>query len=672
MKNRIFSLGLYKDALKQTRIFGILALTASLFMAIFIPITQTFNAPISKTVVTLSDISLVLYVLPYIITPILCIILFGFMNKRNASDFYHSIAIRRSGIYFSFVAAILTWIIIILTATLIAGISVHLIISKYFIINYAQIFLDAFGILSSSLFALFVIISAMSLTGNPFTNVILSGLILFLPDLLLSLISSVILNNIPIMSSEITWERFLPSGFNIMCTLNSSNNGITAIFDSTAQNLYTLGLSAILCIVALLLFKKRKSETASYPLQSRVLASAFRILCSFTVTIFAACIIFDQNYNCYNYFDSSQIYVAVIIYILAVIVYFACELIMTKSFKTFKRIIPALSIVFILNALLIAVMAGVYNYNLSFVPSSDEIDYIRIPANLDYNLSLNSLLDQKAQDIKLCDDDLNKLISKALKDDVEDIKNNSYFESDTDIYYTADISKKIIISVNGIEHTRIIKFNDAENSLITEYLRNNDEYRRVYQTLPDPSKVSVSFCHNLKNEDAIRIYEIMREEVSELDFEKWYNISNGHEGYAISYDIGLTFQDGSKLRHFTLPIYLDLKRSATEYIKCSYDNESSDRILNCDLDEIDEVTVISYNGNELYNFFFLTNNDPNEQEAFNEFLGELEPADKLNDDSTIIEVMINTVKSDSYGEWTESISSYFCYNGDINDLKKKY
>lgn len=672
MKNKIFSLGLYKDALKQTRIFGILALTASLFMAIFIPITETFNAPINKTVVTLSDISLVLYVLPYIITPILCIILFGFMNKRNASDFYHSIAIRRSGIYFSFVAAIITWIVIILTATLIAGISVHLIISKYFIINYAQIFLDALGILSSSLFSLFVIISAMSLTGNPFTNVILSGLILFLPDLLLSLISSVILNNIPIMSSEITWERFLPSGFNIMCTLNSSNNGITAIFDSTAQNLYTLGLSAILCIVALLLFKKRKSETASYPLQSRVLASAFRILCSFTVTIFAACIIFDQKYNCYNYFDSSQIYVAVIIYIVAVIVYFACELIMTKSFKTFKRIIPALSIVFILNAILIAAMAGVYNYNLSFVPSSDEIDYIRIPANSDYYMSLNGLLDQKAQEIKVSDDNLNKLISEALKEDVEDIKNNSYFESDTDIYYTADMSKKIIISVNGIEHTRIIKLSNSENSLIAEYLRNNDEYRKAYQSLPDPSKVSVSYCYELENEEAIRIYEIMREEAAELDFEKWYNIINGHEGYAISYNIGLAVRDGSKMRDFTLPVYLELKRSATEYIKYTYDSESSDRILNCDFGEINDVTVIAHDGNEMYNFFFLTNNDPNEQEIFKSFLSELEPADKLKEDSTVIEVIINTVKSDGYGEWTESTSAYFCYNGDINDLKKKY
>lgn len=74
-----------------------------------------------------------------VFAPVMMLYLFSFLNKRNSSDFYHSLPNTRLSLFFSFFAAVMTWVIaasVISSLTAVAG---HLLLSQYCSINFTSV-----------------------------------------------------------------------------------------------------------------------------------------------------------------------------------------------------------------------------------------------------------------------------------------------------------------------------------------------------------------------------------------------------------------------------------------------------------------------------------------------------------------------------------------------------
>ena len=665
MKHRIFNRSLYLDALKQTRIFTVLCVTVLLFITLAAPIDTIINYPARQTV-AFENFAPVLITLPYAVTPVLCVILFGFMNKRKSSDFYHSIADNRISLYLSLFSAVITVIAGIILITVIPSLLLHCLYKKIFIINLKSILINIFGIFSSSLYCAAIVTIAMSLTGTLLTNIAVSGILLFLPDLIVAATTSTVCQSIPVLRNQDIFGKYMPVGFNIPSFILFGSGNWIEIFEDLSKNITTFIISVPLIIISVLVFKTRKSEGAGYPTQNRHLQSAFRIICAFIVSFFATILIFDSIITDNVY--SERIYYLILIYIAAVLVYFIAELITTK-FKNLIRIIPGLSIVVLLNIVLLGTLYGAYNITLSFTPKADEIDYIRFTNNY-YGDDLKSYYTKKTESIKINNDEINKLIAECLNNDINEIKSNTYYSDySSDYYYEV---MPVIISVNGKERIRQIKITESELSYISNELKNNAEYRKVYSSIPALNAFTgITYYADIKNiKDAERIYNLMRKEVSELDFETWYTMVNGTGGTALDEGFTISTVVDSQSIDIFIPFYIELKESTLEYIKLTSTKEEQNKILNAadNIENLDYLRAELFIGTNTYYFEFVPDQNDEGNEKILEFISDLSPTIDLEEDTPIIAVYADFLVANRYGGYWDTVASYFNYTGDTDKL----
>lgn len=76
--------------------------------------------------------------------------------------------------------------------------------------------------------------------------------------------------------------------------------------------------------------------------------------------------------------DADDVFLYLVLYLAAVLVYLIYELITTRKWRNLVRSLPALGILALCNLGLIGGMVGAYNSVLSFHPSPDAIEYVRL------------------------------------------------------------------------------------------------------------------------------------------------------------------------------------------------------------------------------------------------------------------------------------------------------
>ena len=152
LNNRnIFSVKLFWQSFLQLKIIGIIS-TAIMICITALPIIMdgiyinnmikaNKNAVASGVAIAnnsfdytsiVSPVSSASYLLIVIalITPILCLYAWFFLNKRSTSDFYHSLSYKRQNLFLSRFAAITAWQIIIMLSTYVTGFISYHIFSK--------------------------------------------------------------------------------------------------------------------------------------------------------------------------------------------------------------------------------------------------------------------------------------------------------------------------------------------------------------------------------------------------------------------------------------------------------------------------------------------------------------------------------------------------------------
>lgn len=513
MKN-IFNFNLFKESFKQLRVVGIIFTAVFGIMGILSPLENYFEYKASITneyyyspqtfVYSALDTTLFMYLVFVLAAPIITLITFSFLTKRNSSDFYHSIPHKRSTIYGSYICAITAWLSIITFVPTILMSTLYKMFSSYISINIQQIFIASVNTFICSLFVIAAISIACSLTGTILNNIIISGIIIFLPRILMAVICSIIDSSIPFLLQFDAIPLFMPSTNMVFGSLlyvvgDSSYCNITAFGGYT---IYTLAVTLIYLVIALLLFIHRKSEVAGNSSASTKVQSFARLCIGFIITLPIIEYFYSRFVADYEEYYNSTFFIIVDIAI-SFIAMFIYEFVSTKKIK--KAIFSFMSapVVLVADALFVGILIGLYNISIDYTPATSNVDYITINTQDDFDYFSNKL-----STVNITDKELISLLSNQYKDNVEAFKSNKEKPG-----YT---NNQIVVSFNeGIKtRTRIIFLSPKNFEAFSQLLIANSDVASVYTDYPDINSGNIAvYSQYLDAAKSKKVYDTLVKEI---------------------------------------------------------------------------------------------------------------------------------------------------------------
>ncbi len=543
---RPFDFRLFLEGIRQLRTLGIVMCIIFSLEAILVPISKaidnlsTLNYGGTIQVVTTSpyDFHGMLVLVFLLIAPILTLSVFSFLNKRNTSDFYHSIPYTRVCLYFSFFAAVMAWIVVISFGSTLISLLTQTFFPRFFRPMTVNYFMFAFSVVIASFLSAAVTLLSMTMTGTTFSNVIITGLILFAPRILVMILSEALDSLLPIIPDGALLD-FVSSSDNIVMTFIFNflilSDSPEEIFYSWKAVAYTGILAAAALAVGAILFRLRKSETATQPAPNRKVQSVFRIaltsvFCAIPLGEFLSFLVTGHGD-----FDFSF----VVFYIIAIVLYCLYELISTKKWKNVLKALPGLLVVALVNAVMLFGMYLVYLNQLNFAPDAEELKSVSVytkKSEYNYGISLKQYYDLMSDDLELTDPEILKIAADALKENTDVLrasndgtirdkyKKNNYY------HYFLDTGKTYLPFTLEYrtafgEKKRIVYIAEEQYGILAKALSENKAYRIHYSELPDAYYLRLEWGFTtdpLTDRDLDDLYSVMKYEIAQKDFSEWY------------------------------------------------------------------------------------------------------------------------------------------------------
>lgn len=558
MKKNIFSFKLYKEGFRQTKILGIVLAVITVLGSALIPLMSIIeyysNIKMQEANLYISQISLeefvpLLFVFAFVAPIVMSLNIFSFMNKRNASDFYHSVPHTRKCIFISFSAVVLTWITAITAATILLNFALYSICPTT---NVTLNFLPYafFYYLAAALLVYGAISIAKAVTGTVLTNLVVTALIGLFPRFIMYIFSmalseKVIIADISSMGLLVNLQYNIPVSL-IFMPFTNTDIDMTFI----GGIVYTVVLGIIYVLIGLLLFSKRKSETAERSAPNKIMQHVFRCLITIPVSLVLPL--------CMS-LDSLSIETVILVIFISLIIYFGYELLTTKKIKNLVSAIPVLAVIVIFDILFGVTLTQAANYTLSITPEKDEIKevcVIRENNNSYYGrVKYNDIL---IGDMYMDDEQFIEYVSEQLKYTANLVKENKYYDGTRD-RVSLDIS---IRTKSGSTIKRSVLFTEAQVKYINGVYEADEIYKQKATELPEvnnESIINITLPYTFYDGNTGKgLWNIYAEEYSKLSTEeKLY-----HNG--MSYDIpeGVTGYENIKIEFYG---YHGTERFTSEY-----------------------------------------------------------------------------------------------------------
>ncbi len=527
--NRSFNLRLYAEGLRRVRalgiVFGVLTLLISLIPSIMNAVTATYKdgASFLPNVV---DIAPVLIPFAFIIAVVMIYRAFSFLNARNTSDYYHSIAHTRAGIYFSFAAAAMTWVYGIIIVNIAGTVLVYAICGTP--LNAQMILPLILNYIAMATFGAGCAAIATCLTGVWIGNIILTLIIAFLPRFLiyaLQVITEMVANlGVATLGFIFQDKTNLVTGSVINAFFGGSDYNILLLNPGAIA--YTLILGLIYIGLGYLCFSKRKSELAGRNTQSRVLQGVYRCLLAVPFLIIASILAVFSN-------SEETVFGVIIVVILALFIYLLFELLTTKKAKNLLKALPfflipiAFSILFVFGANGLAKMITLTDEDVANVESISLLDSgIYDSKSSGYLIGDNiSPTYERLKGKEIVIDD------EALVRDISEYVNLTNDRSNA-VFGSVIGSHKVSFNLkNGGKKLCIIGLN---NELIDRVAKNIAKRKDVMQTvLAKPTDDEIKLIEPLNGLDRTATYKIwqaLKEDYAAIGAEKWGQSMNGNAG----------------------------------------------------------------------------------------------------------------------------------------------
>ena len=602
---RIFDKKLYLEGIRYLKGFGIITTILLTVFPLFMLVSEVFDSigtnEIAREYVSAWSLNPVLVLLFCAVAPLMTIILFNFTTGRAASDFYFSVPKTRKSLYFSFFLSIITWIGIILAFSVGVPMVLSLILNKFLAFNVGSSLVFVLQLLVSCVYVIAACLIAISVTGTVFSNIVVALLLIFVPRLFILVIVNSGMNGLyyadaietlPLLSYHIN----LPVGF----VINAFFMGSFDLVEGAAPIIYTTVVGIVYLIIGMVLFDRRDSGASGKAAATDKLRAIFRIILGASVGIAASSIFFStwgSRWNNNVALDDFSTWFAIIaVLTVAFAVYCCYDLIMTKSLRKMVKAMPAFLIALAIDIVAVLGMYGVLYTVESYTPAPEDINGVYLVHD-DYD---SAYFGEVTSDLKINDPVINKIVSTALKENVETVKSLKNGGAEFFEKYSEHDELRLYIESRSGKHYRILQISQSDYAMIVEQLSKNDDYKKAFTHLPDLKKnkgsVYVDSELKLTEEQRDMLYETFSNEVKsgEVPFETYYNnITGGVNGAVFGMYCDAFY--GSDSYTINLHVTRDYKKTVDLYLSfVDMQNEKEGKKLVEVLNSVNAINVEIY------------------------------------------------------------------------------
>ena len=270
----------YKEQFRQLSIWGIVIfILVSAINVLSAPFV--LNRPFMSIIIIDTEIIKFLYVASMIIIILFTVRGFSFLNSRKACDAYHSLPIKRTGLYRSVLAAVITWIIISV-----------LLPQTIFLIYYISMGMEVkkgIGIIVLWITAGFYMCAATSLcmagSGKTGRGLFASLVLILVPRITILIVKATFIETWGIYDALSPYGRYnilndvYCVGMNLFEQLvYYSSPDMEVLYYIISGLAFTVPLTIVFFILGAYVFKTRKSELAATYEMNKVLKKVFLVL----------------------------------------------------------------------------------------------------------------------------------------------------------------------------------------------------------------------------------------------------------------------------------------------------------------------------------------------------------------------------------------------------------
>lgn len=602
--NKIISVNLVKEGLRQLRLIGIIVTVITVLISFFLVYGQNMSQKESyeysksygyigsvDKVEAISGVQsgVIIIAATVIFSIIAMLILFSFLNKRNASDFYHGIPFKRYTLCLSFCLAILIWS----AAIMLAGIVVFAVsigVMKYVVFEVGYVADVALYTLIALVVVFFieaVLLLSMSLSGTMLTNAAVAAMILFLPKCIFFTMSEGVLSDIPIypiyeFSNGILSGKYnlvtgwLNAMFGVSYYAYSDTDWYSYLLTSCA---YTFVLGAVIFAAGCVAFVKRKSEAATMAAVSEKVQLIFRIIPAFVVTI-VGCIYIYSTINSGELFGEHTIFILAVIYVTAIVVYYLYEIITTRKWRNIVKATPGLLVLVVLDVLYIGFMFAQRNIVLNDVPKN--LQSVRIIGTSMWDVETDDYFTAQSAKVEITDEEVLKILTNALEKDIAKIKNN-------DSVYDLPMHVMVCFNDNGRQLYRMLYMSEYDYNLINKKI-NTTDYKSIIKNIVNENITSIwlsSASYYDVDFDEMNLKDLLDtylEDVDGMSNEKVMSIALGNYTWTSkAVSLNLNVLQGKETYYISLPVFYGTKAEKLVYDKLNQMNKNVDAVKMIDM-----------------------------------------------------------------------------------------
>ena len=445
-----------------------------------------------------------------LLAPIAVWFAFSFLNKRHESDFYHSIPHKRSSVYISTMAAVLTLCIgVILLSALIN--SVLAIFAPHFVLSAGTIWQTIFTYASVTVQFIGIMIVAMTLTGSSVMGAFLAIVIAIGIPVINTLSYEYLMEICPIIPEQNTvfqylWlEKCLP--YQIIINLTSAGTPWqwNVHFSSIAPQLISLLSGLVMIALGGLVFCLRPSQTAGQTAIGKRTRHAICIGITVPFMLILAWAIINMQGDAFE---------IIILMLVSLMVFFLAELITSRSLRDGAR---AMALVVIPIAVAAAI-AGALEITGSVVnataPSCDELQYVRINKH-------SALVDNEFF-VGFSDLDVDVERSPEIGEIIAQAMESSAHRKNPSNYMSAGqwASGVKLTLKSGRAVWRDIFFTDKQTKALGELLVASDDYYEAITGIPDRSETRQISIGGKRYTTLDAVYDVFIKEYDSLSREE--------------------------------------------------------------------------------------------------------------------------------------------------------
>ena len=579
----LFSKTLYREGMRQTRALGFVFLGILLgsFLLMFVmQVGAAMTTPVTARVPSFMDFyeAAPLMLLSFAWAPIMILVLFHFVDKRNQCDFYHALPHTRPQLACSFLAAILTWTLGgLLAAFGLYAVLYSIVPSSIAIINWA----GSLNTLASAIAMLILVTGgaflATSLTGTVSSSILATGLILFMPRLLLGITTSDAVGAIPILTVN-----------DLPCPLGSYNlvaNFFSKFFDTfhapVGAIVYTLLLGVLYVVLGLWAFTRRKSERAGSASISRGVQATFRVLAASPILLGAALAViaaFKSNADETNELWYAYVFGVAMSAITMVCISFGVfilyELFTTRSGRRLLKILPTYGFVVLIAAAGALTVLAAKPIVAASVPKAEQVESVSLLTKESEGLfsdiygNAPTYFDAATQDVEITDPAVCAMVANELKREAD------YYVEQPDGYYSDNSGTRLCIRLaGGGQMIRTVSLSEDQLNMIYAAQLKNEAYVRAMTQLPDETRTPVVVYDSMQvltPEQAHKVYASLRQEITEHDAKIW--IERALDGTGSWATLYMQTVIGSDVYGAFLPVTPDYPKTLKMYLDFAREN----------------------------------------------------------------------------------------------------